>query len=490
MPTGWKPNQRFACFYVIHGVNGVGWGEVGWGNNVHLHFLTYMMLRYCVWLGGVEWGGVITFIGTSSHIWCYATVCRLALPHIYDATLLYVVLHFLTYMMLRYCMSSCTSSHIWCYAAACRLALPHIYDATLVYVVLHFLTYMMLRYCMSSCTSSHTWCYATVCRLALPHIYDATLLYVVLHFLTYMMLRYCMSSCTSSHIWCYATVCRLALPHINDATLLDVVLHFLTYMMLRYWMSSCTSSQIWCYATVCRLALPHIHDATLLYVVLHFLTYMMLRYCMSSCTSSHIWCYATVCRLALPHIYDATLLYVVLHFLTYMMLRCCMSSCTSSHIWCYASVCRLALPHERFVSEPWDEFWTQCTPGILRDAHGDKKSAWNAFAPALGSEDGKTVPTKTCPSSLQTLSRTLSAEKKRLPLRFFTFPVKSTRVLFKEIELSGRCKTTVICGIKPMTNTANVENAGSINNPPGCLWMFLDVYGIYNYSIHMYSRAL
>ena len=143
------------------------------------------------------WGGVITFICISSHTWCYATVCRLALPHIYDATLLYVVLHFLTYMMLRYCMSSCTSSHIWCYATVCRLALPHIYDATLLYVVLHFLTYMMLRYCMSSGTSSHIWCYATVCRLALPHIYDATLQYVVLHFLTYMMLRYCMSSCTS-----------------------------------------------------------------------------------------------------------------------------------------------------------------------------------------------------------------------------------------------------------------------------------------------------
>ena len=180
---------------------------VGWGNNVHLHFLTYMMLRYCM------------SSCTSSHTWCYATSCRLALPHIYDATLLYVVLHFLTYMMLRYCMSSCTSSHTWCYATVCRLALPHIHDATLLYVVLHFLTYMMLRYCMSSCTSSQIWCYATVCRLALPHRYDATLLYVVLHFLTDMMLRYCMSSCTSSHIWCYATVCRLALPHRYDATL-------------------------------------------------------------------------------------------------------------------------------------------------------------------------------------------------------------------------------------------------------------------------------
>ena len=40
-------------------------------------------------------------------------------------------------------MSSCTSSHTWCYAAVCHLALPHIYDATLLHVVLHFLTYMM-----------------------------------------------------------------------------------------------------------------------------------------------------------------------------------------------------------------------------------------------------------------------------------------------------------------------------------------------------------
>ena len=30
-----------------------GWGGVGWDNNVHWHFLTYMMLRYCVGWGGV-----------------------------------------------------------------------------------------------------------------------------------------------------------------------------------------------------------------------------------------------------------------------------------------------------------------------------------------------------------------------------------------------------------------------------------------------------
>ena len=60
--------------------------------------------------------------------------------------------------MLRYCTSSCTASHTWCYATVTLLALPHIYDATLLYVFLHFRTYsyMMLRYCKSSCTSSHT----------------------------------------------------------------------------------------------------------------------------------------------------------------------------------------------------------------------------------------------------------------------------------------------------------------------------------------------
>ena len=73
--------------------------------------------------------------------------------------------------MLRHCTSSCPASHTWCYATPCLLALPHIHDATLLYVFLHFLTYMMLRCCKSSCTSAHTWCYATVRFLALPHIH-------------------------------------------------------------------------------------------------------------------------------------------------------------------------------------------------------------------------------------------------------------------------------------------------------------------------------
>ena len=84
-----------------------------------------------------------------------------------------------------------------------------------------------------------------------------------------------------------------------------------------------------------------------------------------------------------------------------------------------------------------------------------------------GSGGGRTVPTKTCLSSLHKLSRPLREEKTSAPLGFLTFPLKSTRVLFKEIALSGKCKNTVICGKKSMTKNANVENVGSINNPPG-----------------------
>ena len=128
-----RVENRTSVLHVF--IMGSGWGGVGWVENVHLHFVIYMMLRYCashiwcyvtVW-GGVGWGGVITFSCTSSHIWCYVIV-----PHIYDATLLC-----LTHMMLRCCN-----------------------------IVLHFRTYMMLRYC-----ASHIWCYVTV-----PHTYDATLL--------------------------------------------------------------------------------------------------------------------------------------------------------------------------------------------------------------------------------------------------------------------------------------------------------------------------
>ena len=152
------------------------------------------------------------------------------------------------------------------------------------------------------------------------------------------------------------------------------------------------------------------------------------------CTALHTWCSAAVHLFALPHMHDAALLYVVLHFLTYMMMqRYCMLSCTSSHIWCYVSLAQ------------WQ----------------DLDACWR-----LAVEMGKQFPQKPLQAHCRNCEEHF-AQKKRVPLRFFTYPVKSTRVLFKEIELWERCKTTVICGMKSMTNTANVENAGSINNPPG-----------------------
>ena len=82
-----------------------------------------LLLLFC----SLGWGGVITFICTSSHTWCYVIVWGgVGWGN-------NVHLHFLTYMMLRYYMSSCTFSHTWYYATSCRLALPHIHDTTLLH---------------------------------------------------------------------------------------------------------------------------------------------------------------------------------------------------------------------------------------------------------------------------------------------------------------------------------------------------------------------
>ena len=137
----------------------MGWGGVGWGNNVHWHLHTYVMLRHCTFFfnchtyvmlrhctfffnchtyvmlrhctfffnchtyvmlrwGGVGWGGAITFIGTYTHTWCYATA-----------------------------RSSSTATHTWCYATARSSS-----TAT------HMWCYATAR---SSSTATHTWCYAT-----------------------------------------------------------------------------------------------------------------------------------------------------------------------------------------------------------------------------------------------------------------------------------------------------------------------------------------
>ena len=103
-------------------------------------------------------------------------------------------------------MFSWTSTHTSFYATVRSLGLPRIRHATLLYVLLDFHAYVMLRYCTFSWTSTHTSCYATVCPLGLPRIRHATLLYVLLDLHTYVMLRHCVFSWTSTHTSCYATV--------------------------------------------------------------------------------------------------------------------------------------------------------------------------------------------------------------------------------------------------------------------------------------------
>ena len=50
----------------------LGWGGVGWGNNVHVNLHTHVMLRYGYL--GVGWGGAITFMSTCTHTSCYVMV--------------------------------------------------------------------------------------------------------------------------------------------------------------------------------------------------------------------------------------------------------------------------------------------------------------------------------------------------------------------------------------------------------------------------------
>ena len=74
----------------ILGAGGLGGDGVGWVG------------------GGVGWD-------VNAHCDCNHIVRSPALPHIRHATLLHVLLHFHTYVMLRCCTFSCTSTHTSCY---------------------------------------------------------------------------------------------------------------------------------------------------------------------------------------------------------------------------------------------------------------------------------------------------------------------------------------------------------------------------------------
>ena len=109
------------------------------------------------WVWGLWGGGMLTFI-----------------PHIRHATLLHVLLHFHTYVMLPCCTFFCPSTHTSCYAAPRSLALPHIRLATC---------------CTFFCPPTHTSCYLAALSFAVSHIPHAMLLHVLLRFHTYVMLR-------------------------------------------------------------------------------------------------------------------------------------------------------------------------------------------------------------------------------------------------------------------------------------------------------------
>ena len=113
-----KSAQHIYTWY-IHGIYMIMWF-------VHVNLYIKCMLRCgCrlghVFMGGgwgrVGWGGIIT---------------SLALSHPRHATLLYVLLDFHAYVMLRYCMFSWTSTHTSCYATVRSLGLPRMPHATLL----------------------------------------------------------------------------------------------------------------------------------------------------------------------------------------------------------------------------------------------------------------------------------------------------------------------------------------------------------------------
>ena len=224
--------------------------------NLHTH----VMLRYCTF----SCTSTRIHKHTHTHTSCYkcATVHSLALPPSRHAT----VRSLPSTLMSCYVLSfSCASTHMSCYTLACSLALRHICHATLLLLLLHFHTHVMLRYCTFACLHFHlhTSCYySTVCSLALPHSCHATLLYIAS-----LVFRYCTFSCASTHMSCYANIHSLALPHT---------------FLLRFCTFSCASTHMSCYTLARSLALPGTCHATLLYVFLRFHTHVMLHYCTCS----------------------------------------------------------------------------------------------------------------------------------------------------------------------------------------------------------------
>ena len=103
--------------------------------DILLHLHTDVMLRY--------W----TFSCTCTQTSCYATGCSLALPHAHTRHAMLLGISFCIF---------CTCTQASCYATGHSFAFAHRRHATLLDVLLHLHTDVMLRYWMFSCTSTHT----------------------------------------------------------------------------------------------------------------------------------------------------------------------------------------------------------------------------------------------------------------------------------------------------------------------------------------------
>ena len=232
--------------------------------NLHTH----VMLRYC------------TF--SCTHTSCYkcATVHSLALPPSSHAT----VRPLPSTLMSCYVLSfSCASTHMSYYTLPCSLALRHTCHATLLFLLLHFHTHVMLHYCTFACLHFHlhTSCYYSAVRsLALPHSCH-TLLYIrslVFPHSCHTRLLYALvppSTCPATLICillhfhthsCCASVRFLALPHMSCYTVRSLALP-----------GTCHATLLYIF-----FAFPHTCHATLLYVFLRFHTHVMLHYCTCS----------------------------------------------------------------------------------------------------------------------------------------------------------------------------------------------------------------
>ena len=149
------------------------------------HTHTHVMLHY--------WAFSFCIFCTCTQASCYATGHSLAFAHRRHATLLDVLLHLHTDVMLRYwdvllhftrthtsCYATghffcifCTCTQASCYATGHSLAFAHRRHATLLDVLLHLHTDVMLRYWMFSCTSTHT--HVMLCYWTFSWCNDGTL---------------------------------------------------------------------------------------------------------------------------------------------------------------------------------------------------------------------------------------------------------------------------------------------------------------------------